>query len=468
MTKAWWLALLCGMACACGLAQDNNYWNMQFGAKSSLLGGAVVGTYADNGAMYYNPGALNFKDSTNISVSANLYKIERMRIQNALGKGINLTSYNFDVTPQLISGTRRINKMIELGVIFLTHNDVDVTFQQSHVGNYAIYPEDTTLRYDYIGDFDYRNRINEQWFGFCVGFNINPKFSIGFTHFVTYRFQRFSQHISATAINADTVSGYTAQYDYNRDVRYDVLNSLAKVGILYKPTPKLNLGITLTMPSVNLFGRGKTYTKISASNLALTDYENYTVFERQRGLNAYYNTPFSVALGFEAKFKKLSLYGSTEYFAPLEAYDVINPKDSLNVSKSGVEYNSANLLGVRHSAQQVMNVALGLEWKAFKRVSILASARTDFNTQKDKVLATDNSSLVTSYMSLYHGTLGVNFKRGKKSYLIGFSYAYGRQRGQRQFANFNAPSDGTFLLGPTENTAHYYYKSIGLIFGLTL
>ncbi len=457
--------------CMCGWyvqAQDNNYWNMQFGARSSLLGGAVVATYADHAAMYYNPGALNFKDSANISVSANLYKVERMRVQNALGNGINLTSYNFDVTPQLISGTRRINNKIEIGAIFLTHNDVDITFQQSHQGNYAIYAQDSALRYDYIGDFDYRNRISEQWFGLCVGFNVSSKFSIGFTHFFTYRFQRFSQHISASAISTDTTNSYTAQYDYNRDVRCDIVNSLAKVGALYKLTPKINIGLTMTMPSITIFGRGKTYTKITASNLTLKNYDNYTVFERQRGLNASSQTPFSIALGLAVKLKKLSLYGSAEYFAPIDPYDVINPKDSLSVNKSGVEYNSSNLLGVRASASQVLNAALGIEWPAFKRISILASARTDFNTQHNKIHSTDNNSLVTSYMDLYHGTLGVSFRRGKKSYLVGFSYSYGRQFRQQQFANFKAPTDATFLLGATDNKASYYYNSIALIFGLTL
>lgn len=450
--------------------QDNNYWNMQFGAKSSLLGGAVVGGYADNGAMFYNPGALNFKDNANVNVSANLYKVERMRIRNALGSGLSVQSYNFDVTPQLISGTKRLSRHVDIGAVFLTHNDVDITFQQSYAATKAIYPKDSLFKRNYIGDFDYRNRINEQWFGLSMSFNLNPKLSIGFTHFFCYRFQRFSQHISATAVSTDTTAnkGFTTQYDYARDVRYDLMNTVSKFGVLYKPGKNLQIGITATMPSLTLFGRGKTYTKIYSSNLASNNYESYTVFDRQKGLNAQYNTPFSIALGIKTIIGKARVYLTGEYFAAITQYDVINPKDSFNVNKSGVEYNSSNLLGVQYSAQQILNGSIGVEYELFKKLSVLGSFRTDFNSQKNKITSTDNNSLVTSYIDLFHTTLGCVLKRNKKSIIVGISYSFGELLSQKQFADFNSPTDATNLLGEAYKKAGYYYKSLGIIFGVTL
>lgn len=453
-----------------GYAQDNNYWNMQFGAKSALLGGAVTGTYADNGAMYYNPAALGVQDSANINVSANLYKVERMRVKNALGNGIHITSYNFDVTPQLISGSRRLTPHVSIGALVLTHNDVDITFQQSFSASKAIYPGDTVFKRNYIGDFDYRNRINEQWFGLCMAFNVSPKLSVGFTHFFNYRFQRFSHHISATAISEDTANfrGFTSQYDYNRDVRYDVLATMVKFGLLYKPNKRFSAGLGLTMPSITLFGVGKTYTKVYSSNLAYNNYESYTVFDRQKGLNASYDTPFSAALGLRANVGKIKAYLSAEYFAPMGTYDIINPTDSLNINKSGVEYNSSNLLSVEYSAQQVLNGAIGLEYAAFRRLSLLGSFRTDFNTQTNKIAAQDNNSLATSYIDLYHTTLGCVFRKNKKAYIVGLSYSFGQLSGQKQFADFNHPTDGSNLLGAATRSAHYDYRSLGLIFGITL
>jgi len=39
-------------------AQENNYWNIQYGTRSTLLGGAVIGSVSDLSATFYNPGAI--------------------------------------------------------------------------------------------------------------------------------------------------------------------------------------------------------------------------------------------------------------------------------------------------------------------------------------------------------------------------------------------------------------------------
>ena len=39
-------------------AQDSHYWNLQYGTKSTLLGGAVIGSVTELSATYYNPGAV--------------------------------------------------------------------------------------------------------------------------------------------------------------------------------------------------------------------------------------------------------------------------------------------------------------------------------------------------------------------------------------------------------------------------
>ena len=43
-------------------AQDANYWTNQYGTRSTLLGGAVVGSVLDLSGTYYNPGGLGLID----------------------------------------------------------------------------------------------------------------------------------------------------------------------------------------------------------------------------------------------------------------------------------------------------------------------------------------------------------------------------------------------------------------------
>ncbi len=45
-------------------AQDNNYWTNQFGTRSNLMSGAVVGGVRDPSAGFYNPGAVPFITDT--------------------------------------------------------------------------------------------------------------------------------------------------------------------------------------------------------------------------------------------------------------------------------------------------------------------------------------------------------------------------------------------------------------------
>jgi len=44
-------------------AQDSHYWTTQYGNRSRLLAGAVIGSVDDVSAVFYNPGALALIES---------------------------------------------------------------------------------------------------------------------------------------------------------------------------------------------------------------------------------------------------------------------------------------------------------------------------------------------------------------------------------------------------------------------
>lgn len=91
---------------AAGLhGQDAQYWNFQFGAKSALLGGAVIGTVDDISAVFYNPGALALIEDPAFTVSANVFEYSTVRLVDQDNRGVDIGTNSTGVRPSLIAGT---------------------------------------------------------------------------------------------------------------------------------------------------------------------------------------------------------------------------------------------------------------------------------------------------------------------------------------------------------------------------
>ncbi len=193
------LSLLCPFSYLVN-AQENNYWSHQYGAKSTLLAGAAVAAYFDNGAIFYNPATLCFKDSGNISLSANLYQAEFQNVTNGLGDGINFGSTNYNFAPQIVSGNKKLGKKLEVEFIVLSKTNLDFAYNVSHYNIYPLTYYNSQALSQYIGNFSFRNRIIEDWAGIAMSFKLNEKWGFGLTNFFGYRFQKYSSAMNATAI----------------------------------------------------------------------------------------------------------------------------------------------------------------------------------------------------------------------------------------------------------------------------
>ena len=51
-------------------AQDANYWTNQYGSRSMILGGAVIGSVLDISGTYYNPGGLSLIEDPDVFLAA--------------------------------------------------------------------------------------------------------------------------------------------------------------------------------------------------------------------------------------------------------------------------------------------------------------------------------------------------------------------------------------------------------------
>ena len=236
-------------------SQEYNYWSNNFGAKSTLMCGAAVSNYFDNGAIFYNPATLCFKDSGNISLSANLYKFESLKRIDALGQGLSVNSTNFNFSPQIVSGNKKIGKKLEIEFILMSKSDIQ--FNQSL--SFNKYYNDTLIfsapQSLYVGSYNMRKRILDEWGGLSMSFNLTDKIGIGFGSFVSYRMSRYQMNISANNISTDTIFPAVSKSDSALTINKNDINVILKGGLVYNGD-KNNFGFTVTASSIPVWGRG--------------------------------------------------------------------------------------------------------------------------------------------------------------------------------------------------------------------
>jgi len=71
-------------------SQTTHYWNIQYGTRSTLLGGAVIGSVSDLSATYYNPGAVALFEDTKFILSAEAYQFDNYTVKDGADEGEDL------------------------------------------------------------------------------------------------------------------------------------------------------------------------------------------------------------------------------------------------------------------------------------------------------------------------------------------------------------------------------------------
>ena len=486
-------------------AQDNNYWNLMPGSRSSVMGGAVVGGVRDNSAIFYNPGALGFVDSNTISVNASLYNYEHEKIVNGGGTGVTFTSGLFLPIPLLqISGIIRIKNKPRhtLGFMIFTKNQTSNNFSYR---NDTSLPSSTLLAGDgytatnpnveYIGEYNLKTTLNEMWVGLSYSYKINSHISIGASPFFAYRTQTLTSSFVARTF-ADSSSNYynlsqdnipTWSYNDNENITFSNLRALGKIGVDFD-YGNLKVGAAFTTPSVSLFGtaiieRDIAYGGNSIDTVNGNPFINPTSFnynDRQQGLKTTYKSPWSASVGIDYTIKKTgtTIAFTGEYFGAIAPYDLATPKSQAfqrPVWYNGslptyYQANSDEYLRIMEASQGVANFAIAVYQVVSRKIDIAASFRSDFTSYKkaandfweyqyvDTTLP-QGQRLSFSNINLYHLTVGIIIKNKKSDLYLGVNYTFGANKSFQPMNDIANPGDNTNNLGAVaaNNAPNFYY-----------
>lgn len=459
------LLLICG-----GLAaQDNHYWTHQFGTRSSLMGGAVIGGVDDTSACYYNPGRLGWITNDSLKVSADGYQLSTLTIADGAGDGLNLTSTRGDIIPLAGSGVFLFDQPgIAMGFQIMARQffNASVSTRIEDMRN-AIDDARSAGLEQYIGSFQFRTNTEEYWAGLSFGWAITDWLGVGVTHFGCLRFEEQDFNITTRAV----AGGQTFGADNIAGFDFWNVRTLWKLGVSAQ-FGGLKMGVAVTTQSVNLFGAATVRRQISVDDLDIDGNgtsDQLEANDRRDGVPSEYRTPWSFATGVDYDFGPVTLALAAEWFLPVGLYSPASPSGdkAFFLGAPGSE-SSRELLTLYDAKRGAFNVAIGLEtefsenWHGFW--SMRRDAAADY-------LDHHGLHFGISSWDLFHFDTGISFTTrqdngaAKHELMVGLQFVLGAGRTEQPIS-FDNVSEARLLTGSTSRTDISYF-AISLLVGYT-
>jgi hypothetical protein len=456
------------------LGQDTHYWTQQFGARSALLGGAVIHGLESNSAVYYNPATLAFIRRNTISLNTSLYKYEDITVKNGGGTGVDLQSQRISLYQNMISGllTKTPEKRYRIGFNILTRTQTNFDFNVQYEAIKEIIASQDGEEF-YLGNIELRTNINETWGCLGGGYRLSDNFSLGLTAIIAYRNHRHQVGYAGKALNtpdsasvANGASIFMASNTVDFDFRTNIVSLLFKAGF-HARFGRFRFGLNLTTPSVGLWGQARVQREELQTNLPGN--RDQLKADEQRYLRSQYRYPVTVGFGAAYIYTQGMISIASEYFGPVYSYEMIEANASDPTFPSFLSNGVEQFLTVYQGADPVINFGLGWEQEITKKIKLHLGVRTDF-TYARTANRVFGLTPVSAPIDIYHFSAGVSFRRRASRISIGFNYSYAN-RNILQFVNLSEPvidaQQRLFLFGSRVNNAQITAHSITAMIGYT-
>jgi hypothetical protein len=401
--------------------QDSHYWATQYGNRSRLLAGAVIGSVDDVSAVFYNPGALALIETAELLLSGNVFEYTSVNYTGLVGGEEEFDSNRFKSLPSMVAGEFPFKFLGEnrLAYSFLIRQDFDFRIRERNVftGEELGLPGLDQL----AGDVRIDQDLTESWGGLTWARTVGPV-SVGVTQFIANRSQRTEFQIAS---QASAVAGESLIAIQNRDFRYNAWRILWKAGVS-KILGPWQLGLSLTSPSVSLGGGGdigfdSTFV-ISGSDGA--ERNSGLVTSTQEKLPARYKSPLSIGLGGAYTFnrERARVHVAAEWFNRVNEYDVIDSEPFL-APQSGDTLS----FDITQELESVFNAGVGIENQFSELLGAYAGFRTDFNAGlEEPPEGSGQFAANVSRWDLYHVSLGSTFTIERSDFTLGTVLSFGQ------------------------------------------
>jgi len=357
--------------------QDSHYWTQQYGTKSMLLSGSVIGGVEDLGAVYYNPARLSVITGTAFLLSANVYELSTVKIDDIFGNSKNSSTTTFRGVPTLAAGSFKVKWLPKhyFAYALLTRQNSDFNLAYQNEVYQDALPSVPGNEY-FSGAINIQTSSSQQWTSISWAYPISKKLSVGVT--TNYSINKQSKG-NTIGLQALSQNNEVAMYRYIRNYTYSQTGFLWKIGASATLKNWL-LGLTITTPLVSLGGTGsyrfeEYYSPIPGSTTVAPTYST----TNQSGLALKYKTPLSIGFGVSRMIGQNKIHFSTEWFSSIAKYAMMNTADKISQS------NPSDTLRfhLTDNEKSVLNAGIGAEFFINKRISGFASFSTDFSSISD-------------------------------------------------------------------------------------
>jgi hypothetical protein len=441
--RAWALVLTAASILLQGLAparaQDAHYWTQQYGSRESLLGGAVIGSVDGLPSVYYNPARLGAGDAGSFALSTHVLGWETLTVEDGVRPGVDLSSSRTGLEPSLIAG--RLPWGGENGswaYSLLTRRSVD-----SDVGTTAVADDLVSGGLRAAASLRLENRVRDYWGGITWSSKLSSGFAIGVSGFVA--------HASADRRSEVIVEGLDSAGDGVIIVdaggyEFSHFRALAKLGASYG-IGSLDLGATLTTPSVGIWGSGDIGRNVGVAGAGSADRLDVAV---RQGLDTEYRSPLSAGLGAAWSLGATRVHASFEWFDGIDSYRVAESAP-IGAPDELVD------LEVIHAAGEVFNWGVGIEHRFTDGFEGFGSFITDKSSASG-----DESAVGTARWSMDVVTAGARVDTPWMKVTLGLGLAYGNTP-LDEIADLTEIDDGPTDVAGASTTLRY--RNWRVIFG---
>ena len=415
-------------------AQDANYWSMSYGSIGQLLGGVVIGSVRDLSATYYNPGGLVLNEDPDLLITVDALQAERLHIQtDDPGTELDVTANRASWAPSILAGALPFaGPKSRMAWSYLPR------FKTDFIGN-----ENRTFG-DAQGELNtealFIEKLSENWYGGTWSRRFGAGFGIGGTGYLAYRSFRYRREFNAQEDSAGAPGGTALITD---NIRYKHYRMLAKIGAAWDRGP-MQLGLTITTPSLGLFGNGQIGFTRSVADVDLDGDQtpdNYLARGYDEPDSDYYSS-WAIGAGGSYLFRATRLHLTAEWYkgsnTTVLRSDTFSPGEGLGDIQLELD---ANL-------DDVFNIGAGIEQPVSEMTSLFAG----FTLDQSALAKPYDSRFASAQWDLYHLTVGAATRMRGSRITGGIGYTWGGTDEYDLFDDFFPNNDN---IAPVESDLRY-------------